>query len=142
MDMMTRTVACLCIAGLLVGIGGGCRRTQSSGSRSFSHHFDSEKEEDLTRVAKMYDSLCRELESRDFREREVETTEEPGTKNSLYEGEYDGFPLTVKIHYLLSISKENPEFFYRVSFEQSTDSARLAKAAKDFRVLMNEWCEI
>ena len=138
--MITKTVACLCISGLLIGIGGGCRRTYSSGSRNFSHNFDSEKEEDLITVAKMYDSLCRELESRDFTE--VETTEDPGVKNSLYEGEYDGFPLTIKIHYLLSISKENPEFFYRVSFEEATDSAWLAKAAKDFRVLMNKWCEI
>ena len=140
MDMMTRTVACLCIAGLLVGIGGGCKRTDSSGSRNFSLNFDSEKEEDLTTVAKMYDSLCKELESRDFKE--VEITEDTGMKNSLYEGEYDGFPLTIKIHHLLSISEENPEFFYRVSFEQATDVAKLGKAAKDFRVLMTEWCEI
>ena len=140
MDMITKTVACLCISGLLIGIGGGCRRTYSSGSRNFSHSFDSEKKEDLTTVAKMYDSLCRELESRDFRE--VETTEHAEMKNSLYEGEYDGFPLTIKIHHLLNISKENPEFFYRVSFEQATDVAKLDLAAKDFRVLMNEWYEI
>ena len=140
MDRITKTVACLCIPGLLIGMGGGCRRTHSSGSHNFSHNFDSEKEEDLTTVAKMYDSLCGELESRDFKE--VESTEDSEMKNSLYEGEYDGFPLTVKIHYLLSISKEDPEFYYRVSFEQATDVARLGKAAKDFRVLMNEWCEM
>ena len=93
MDLITKTVACLCISGLLIGIGGGCRRTYSSGSRNFSHGFDSEKKEDLTTVAKMYDSLCRELESRDFRE--VEITEDAEMKNSLYEGEYDGFPLTM-----------------------------------------------
>jgi hypothetical protein len=94
---------------------------------------------DLATVAKMYDSLCRELERRDFKE--VKITEDPEMKNSLYEGEYDGFPLTIEIRYLLSISQENPEFFYRVSFEETTDVAKLDKAAKDFRVLMTEWCE-
>jgi hypothetical protein len=88
----------------------------------------------------MYDSLCRELESQDFKE--VKTTVNPEMKNSLYEGEYDGFPLTIETRYLLSISKEDPEFFYRVSFEQTTDVANLDKAAKNFRVLMTEWCEI
>jgi hypothetical protein len=139
MDTITKTVACLCILGLSVGIGGGCRRS-GSGSRNFSQNFDSTKEEDLTTVAKMYDSLCRELESRDFKE--VQVTEDPEMKNSLYEGEYDGFPLTIETRYLLSISKEDPEFFYRVSFERTIDVAELDKAAKDFRVLMTEWCEI
>jgi hypothetical protein len=140
MNTITKTVACLCILGLSVGIGGGCWRTDGSGSRKFSQGFDSEKIEDLTTAAKMYDSLCRELESRDFKEMKV--TEDPEMKNSLYEGEYDGFPLTIETRYLLSISKEDPEFFYRVSFEQTTDVANLDKAAKDFRVLMTEWCEI
>ncbi len=139
MNMITKAVACLCIPGLLVGIG-GCRRTSGSGSRNFSHNFNSKKEADLGTVAKMYDSLCKELESRDFKE--VNITKNPKMKNSFYEGEYDGFPLTIEIRYLLSISEEDPEFFYRVSFEQETDVTELDKAATDFRVLMNEWCEI
>ena len=138
--MITKTVAYLCIPGLLIGMGGGCRRTDSSGGRNFSQHFDSEKQEDLTVVAKMYDSLCRELENRDFEE--IETTENPETTHRLYEGEYDDFPLTIEIRYLLSISKEDPEFFYRVSFEQTTDVAKLDKAAEDLRVLLKEWCGI
>jgi hypothetical protein len=60
-------------------------------------------------------------------------------KSSLYEGEYDGFPLTVEILYLLDISKENPEFHYRVSFAKTTAVTELNKASKDLRVLMAEW---
>ena len=140
MDMTTKTAACLCILGLLVGIGGGCRRQSSSGSRNFSHNFNSDKEEDLTRVVAMYDSLCKQLKSRDFKE--VNMTTNPEMKGSLYKGDYNGFPLTIEIRYLLRISKEDPEFHYRVSFKEATDVAGLDKTATDFRVLMNEWCQI
>jgi hypothetical protein len=137
--MRMKNIVILCILGVLIGIG-GCRRNVSSGSRNFSHKFDSEKIEDLTTVAKMYDSLCKELESRDFKQ--VKMPGNPEMKSSLYEGEYDGFPLTIEIRHLLSISKEAPEFFYRVSFEQTADVTELDKAAKDFRAFMNEWCEL
>ena len=60
---------------------------------------------------------------------------------SLYDGEYDGFPLTVEIGRLLSISEEDPEFHYRVSFQKATDVNGVDKASKDLRVLMKEWCE-
>ena len=76
MDMTTKTAACLCILGLLVGIGGGCRRQSSSGSRNFSHNFNSDKEEDLARVVAMYDSLCRQLNNRDFKEVNMTTNPE------------------------------------------------------------------
>ncbi len=61
-------------------------------------------------------------------------------KSTHYEGEHDGFPLTVEIHCLLSFSEERPEFSYRVSFEETTAVDELDKAAKDFRVLMEQWC--
>lgn len=137
---MMKKIVYLCILGLLIGIGVGCRRNTGSGSRSFSHNFDSEKEEDLTKAAKMYDSLCQELESRDFKQ--IKMTESPEMKSTHYEGEYNGFTLGVEIRYLLNISKEKPEFFYRVSFEKTTAFDELDKAAKAFRVLMREWCEI
>jgi hypothetical protein len=110
----------------------------SYGSRSFSHTFDSEKEADLTEAARMYNSLCQELESRGFRR--VEMVEGPEMKGTHYKGEYSGFPLRVEICYLTSISEEKPEFSYRVSFEQTTATDELNKAAKDLRVLMQEWC--
>ena len=135
MDMITKKIVCLCILGSLIGIG-GCRRYVSSGSRSFSRNFNSQKEEDLATAAKMYDSLCQELESRDFKD--VKMTESPEMKSSLFEGEYDGFPLTVEFRYLLNISKENPEFSYRVSFKKTSDVKGLDKASKDFRVLMDQ----
>jgi len=135
MDMITKKIVCLCILGSLIGIG-GCRRYVSSGGRSFSRNFNCRKE-DLAAAAKMYDSLCQELESRDFKE--VKMTESPEMKSSLYEGEYDDFPLTVEIRYLLNISKENPEFSYRVSFNRTSDVKGLDKASKDFRVLMDQW---
>ena len=137
MDTTMKKIVCLCILGLIVGVGGGCRRSGGSGSSNFSHNFDSPKEEDLATAAKMYDSVCQELESRNFKE--VKLTVSPEMKISLYEGEYDGFPLTVEIHYLLDISKENPEFYYRVSFEKTTGITELKKASKDLRVLMKEW---
>lgn len=61
-------------------------------------------------------------------------------KSSLYEGEHGGFPLTVEIHHLLSTSAEEPEFSYRVSFETTSAVNELDKAAKDFRALMDQWC--
>ena len=145
MDTMMKKIVCLCILGLvclcilgvIVGVGGGCRRSGGSGSTNFSQAFNSPKEEDLATAAKMYDSVCQELESRNFKE--VKLTESPEMKSSLYEGEYDGFPLTVEIRYLLDISKENPEFHYRVSFEKTTGITELKKASKDLRVLMKEW---
>ena len=138
--MRTKNIATLCALGLLIGMTGACRRNVSSGSRNFSYNFDSERLEDLTSAAKMYDSLCTQLESQGFAEAKM--TEKAEMKSSLYEGEYGGFPLTIEIRYLLTISKENPEFYYRVSFEQTTDIAELDKASKEFRALMKEWCEI
>ena len=135
-----KTIVYLCVLGLLIGIGSGCRRNISSGSRNFSHTFDSEREEDLAKAARMYDSLCQELESRDFRQ--VEMTESLEIKSIDYEGEHDGFPLTVEICCLRSISKEKPEFSYRVSFKKTTAVGELNATAKDFRVLMKAWCEI
>ena len=137
MDTMMKKMACLCILGLLIGIGGGCKRS-GSGSRNFSFNFNSEKEEDLATAAKMYDAICQELESRDFKE--VKMTESPKMKSSLYAGEYDGFPLTVEIRYLLNTSEEDHEFFYRVSFKKTTFVDELDKASKDFRVVMEQWC--
>ncbi len=137
MDTMMKKTVCLCILALLIGISGGCKRSSSSGSRNFSHNFNSKKEEDLATVAKMYDSICQELESRDFKE--VKMTENPEMKSSLYEGEYGGCPLTVEIHHLLSSSEEKPEFSYRVSFEKTSAVNELDKAAKDFRALMDQW---
>ena len=135
MDTMMKKVVYLCILGLLMGIGGGCRKSISSASRSFSQH----KKEDLATAAEMYGSICRELESRNFKE--VKLTEDPEMKSSLYEGEYDGFPLTVEIGRVLSISKEDAELYYRVSFQKATDVNGVDKASKDLRVLMKEWCE-
>lgn len=140
MGMTTRTLACVCILGFLVGIVAGCRRNASSGSRNFSFNFDSEKTEDLARVAKMYDSLCEELETRDFRE--VKATQDSEIKNSHYEGEYEGFPLAIEIRCLSVISEKDPEFYYRVSFEQTSDGDRMNKVAKDFRVLMDTWTKM
>ena len=137
MDTMMKKTICLCILGLLIGTGGGCRRS-SGGSRNFSHTFNSEKEEDLATAAKMYDSICQELKRRDFKE--VKKTESPEMKSSLYEGQYGGFPLTVEIQHLLSSSEEKPEFSYRVSFEKTIAVTKLDKAAKDFRALMDQWC--
>ena len=139
MDTMKKKIVYLCILGLLMGIGGGCRKSISSASRSFSHNFNSTKKEDLATAGKMYDSICQELESRDFKE--VKIAENPEMKSRLYEGEYDGFPLTVEIGRLLSISKEDPEFYYRVSFQKATDVNGVDKASKDLRVLMKEWYE-
>ena len=133
--MLMKNTMILCVLGLVMGIG-GCRK--HTGSRNFSFNFDSEKEDALATVAKMYDSLCRELEGRGFRK--LDTTENPEMKSSHYEGEHDSFPLTIKIHYLLSVSEEEPEFHYRVSFEETTAVNDLDKAAKDFRVLMEQWC--
>ena len=133
--MMMKNTAKICILGLLIGIG-GCRK--HTGSRNFSFSFNSEKEEALTTVVKMYDSLCRELESRGFRI--LKTTESLEMRSTHCEGEYDSFPLTIEIHYLLSVSEEEPEFHYRVSFEETTAVNELDKAAKDFRVLMEQWC--
>jgi hypothetical protein len=130
----------LCVLGLLIGMCGGCKRDNSSGSRSFSHNFDIEKEGDLTTAAKMYDSLGRELESRNFKE--MKMTENSEMKNSLYEGEYDGFPLSVEIRCLLIISEENPELYYRVSFEGTNAVNEIDKSSKDLRALMKKWCEI
>ena len=135
MDTMMKKVVYLCILGLLMGIGGGCRKSISGASRSFSRN----TKEDLATAAKMYDSICQELESRNFKK--VKMTEDPEMKSSLYDGEYDGFPLTVEIGRLLSISKEDAEFYYRVSFQKATDVNGVDKASKDLRVLMKEWCE-
>jgi hypothetical protein len=122
---------------LLFGIG-GCRRQAKSGGRNFSFNFDSDKEEDLVIAARMYDSLCDELKSRDFKQ--LQTTTDSEKKSARCEGKYEGFSLTVEIYYLLSVSQDGPEFYYRVSFDETSDVDRLDKAAKDLRVLMERWC--
>ena len=138
--MNKKNIVTLCILGLLIGIGGsGCRRSVSTGSRNFSFNFDGKKEDGLATALKMYDAICQELEKRDFKKLTMtETLERKGTQ---YEGQYNGFPVTVKIHYLLIFSEEEPELSYRVSFEETTAVAELDKAAKDFRALMSEWCD-
>jgi hypothetical protein len=138
--MKMKNIVTLCILGLLIGIGGsGCRRSVSSGSRNFSFNFDGKKEDAIAIVVKMHDSICQELEKRDFKKLTMtETLEMKGTD---YEGQYDGFPVTVKIHYLLAFSEEEPELSYRVSFEKTTAVDELDEAAKDFRALMSEWCD-
>ena len=90
-------------------------------------------------MVKMHDSICQELEKRDFRK--LTMTETLERKGIDYEGQYDSFPVTVKMHYLLSFSEEEPEFSYRVSFEETTAVAELDKAAKNLRALMREWCD-
>lgn len=132
-----RFVVTSCILALLMGTSVGCRK--STGGRSFSFNFDSDKEDALATALKMHDSLCQELESRDFRKVKMGETLE--MKYTEYEGEYAEFPLTVKIQYRLNISQEEPEFTYRVSFAETTAVNTLEKAAKDLRALMNEWCD-
>ncbi|UCE50052.1 MAG: hypothetical protein JSW47_07810 [Phycisphaerales bacterium] len=135
--MIGKCTARLCILVLLIGIG-GCRK-HTSGGRSFSFNFDSEKEEAITTAAKMYDSLCDELESRAFKEQK--TTGNSEMKSTHYEGQYEGFSVKIEINHLLSVSKEKPEFSYRVSFEDTTAVDELDKVAKDFRVLMESWSD-
>ena len=137
MMMMAKNTATLCILGLLIVFGDGCKK--SSGSRNFSYNFNGEKTEALVTAATMYDTLCRELESRGFTKRNA--TEDPQLKRIHYDGEYDGFPLTVESHSLLSISEEKPEFYYRVSFKEANAVGELDKAAKTLRALMKEWCD-
>ena len=129
-----KNVVILSVLGMLLGIG-GCRK--HTGSRNFSFNFNSEKEDALTTVAKMYDSLCRELESRGFKEVKILAE----TRSTRYVGQYEGFPLGIRIQHLLSVSAEEPEFSYRVSFEETTEVDRLDEAAKEFRALMQEWCD-
>jgi hypothetical protein len=133
--MRMKNIVTLCILGLLLGMGVGCRK--STGSRNFSFNFDGKKEDAIATVVKMHDSICQELEKRDFRK--LTMTETLEMKATDYEGQYDGFPVTVTIHYLLAFSEEEPELSYRVSFEETTAIAELDKAAKDFRALMSEW---
>ncbi len=140
MDTMINKIVCLSLLGLLIVIGSGCRRSSGSGSSNFSHNFNSEKKEDLIVAEKMYNSVCQELERLNFKE--VKSTSNPELKSSIYEGEYDGFPLTVDIHHLLDTSTENPEFYYRVSFEKTTATNELNKASKDLRMLMKEWSSV
>ena len=130
-SMKMKNIVTLCILALLIGSGVGCRK--NNGSKAFSFDFNSEQEDALVLAVKMYTSVCQALESRDFRKLEV--AQNPEMIRTQYDGKYEGFPLTIEIHYLLSVSEENPEFHYRVSFEEVTE-----EAAKDFRVLMSEWC--
>ena len=133
--MRMKTILTVCILGLLLGMGVGCRK--STGGRSFSFNFDGKEEDAIAIAVKMHDSICQELEKRDFRKLTMsETLEMKGTE---YEGQYASFPVTVKIHYLLAFSEEESELSYRVSFEETTAVAELDKAAKDFRALMSEW---
>ena len=136
--MKKKRVLILCSLALLIGIG-GCRRQAESGGRNFSFNFDSEKEEDLAVATEMYNSLCDELKSRDFKEVKM-LGRFDDRKSTQYVGVYEGFPLTVEIHYLLSVSEDEPEFYYRVSFEEAAEVDRLDKASKDLRVLMEKWC--
>jgi hypothetical protein len=135
--MIEKRIARLCILVLLLGMG-GCRK-HTSGGRNFSFNFDSDKEEAITTAAKMYDSLCDELKSRDFKEQK--TTEDSEMKSTHYEGQYEGFALTIEVNHLLNVSKEKPEFFYRVSFEDTIAVDELDEVAKDFRVLMEHWSD-
>ena len=134
--MRTNRLVTLCILALLMGTSVGCRK--STGGRSFSFNFDSDKEDALTIALAKHESLCRELESRDFQKVKMGETLE--MKYTEYEGEYANFPLTVKIQYRLSISAEEPEFTYRASFEETRFVDALNKAADDLRALMREWC--
>lgn len=129
-SMKMKNTVTLCILALLIGSGVGCRK--KSGGEGFSFDFNSDQEDALVLAVKMYTSVCQALESRDFRKLEI--AQNPEMIRTQYEGKYEGFPLTIEIRYLLSISEENPEFHYRVSFEEATE-----EAAKDFRVLMSEW---
>ena len=88
-------------------------------------------------AARMYDSLCDELKSRDFKQ--LQTTTDSEKESARYEGKYEGFSLTVEIYYLLSVFQDGPEFYYRVSFDETSEVDRLDKAAKDLRVLMERW---
>jgi len=136
--MKMKNIATLCILGLLIGMGGSaCRRSVSTGARNFSFNFDGKREDGLATALKMHDAICQELEKRDFKK--LTKSETLKMKQTEYEGQYDGFPVTVKIHYLLAYSEEEPELSYRVSFEETTAVAELDKAAKDFRALMREW---
>jgi hypothetical protein len=134
--MMKKSVLTIFGLALLFGIG-GCRRQAKSGSRNFSFDFDSDKKEDLVIAARMYDSLCDELKSRDFKQ--LQTTTDSEKKSARYEGKYEGFSLTVEIYYLLSVSQDGPEFYYRVSFDETSEVDRLDRAAKELRVLMERW---
>ncbi|MCF7954813.1 MAG: hypothetical protein K9M75_03325 [Phycisphaerae bacterium] len=127
----------LCVLGLLIGICTGCRHTD--GNQGFSFSFNTDSQEGLAEAAKKYESLCKELESRGFKE--IKITEKPDVVSSLYEGKYNGFSLKVNTRYLLSISKEEPEFLYDVSSEQTKDISKLDKALKDLGVLMEKWVE-
>ena len=108
--MKNNIIATTCI--LICVIGMGC--TKSSGSRNFSYNFNSTREDGLAKALKMYQTLCQELARRDFRQSGI--TEESEATRTEYQGEYEGFAVTVKINCLSSISESDPEFSYRVSF--------------------------
>jgi hypothetical protein len=133
--MRMKTTLTVCVLGLLLSMGVACRK--STGARNFSFNFDGKEENAIAIALKMHDAICQELEKRGFKKLTMsETLEMKGTE---YEGQHDGFPVTVKIHYLLAFSEEEPELSYRVSFEETRAVAELDTAAKDFRALMREW---
>ena len=135
--MKKNITATICILACLMAMAMGCKK--SSGSRSFSYNFNSDKEDAPATALKMYDAVCRELESRDFKQSDINVGPE-GTSVE-YGGQYEGFAVTVKINCLSSISEKDPEFSYRVSFEETSAIARLEEATKALRPLMQGWCD-
>lgn len=133
--MMKNTIATMCILMSIVGMG--C--TKSSGTRNFSHQFNGKKADAAAKALDMYNTVCRELESRNFKQMDI--TEGPEETRVLYEGQSDGYLVMVRIRRLTAFSEEEPEFSYRVSFEETEDIAGLDEAAEALRTLMRNWCD-
>jgi len=134
--MKKDVTATICILACLMAMTVGCKK--SSGSRNFSYNFNSDKEDAPATALKMYDAVCRELESRDFKRSDI--SEGPQGTDAEYGGQYEGFDVTVKISCLSGISEKDPEFSYRVSFEETSAIAGQEKAANTLRPLMQGWC--
>lgn len=122
---------------LLSICGPGCKKR--SAGHSFSHSFDSDQDDAVTLASKMYNSLSTELESRGYTKRRDEVN--PEMIYIQYAGIHDSFPLTVDVTQRLVVSEKDPEFTYRVSFEQTGAVAELRQAAEKLRNLMKLWCQ-